>query len=66
MIQRINESFPKVLELVESGYTIAKALNKLGLNRGKFYEVLSATQKAELQMVKTANAEFGNVWQHGR
>jgi len=62
MIKLVNERFPKVIELVENGRTIAEALAKSGLNRGKFYEAISPAQKAELQLVKTAHAEKGVRW----
>ena len=57
----VHENFSKVIGLVEEGTTICKALDKLGLNRTIFYKVITPKQKAELQMVKTANAEFGNI-----
>lgn len=57
----VNDNFSKIIGLVENGTTIYKALDKLGINRTKFYEIITPSQKAELQMVKTANAEFGNI-----
>lgn len=57
----VHENFSKVIELVEEGTTICKALDKLNLNRTIFYKVITPKQKAELQMAKTANAEFGNI-----
>jgi DNA-directed RNA polymerase subunit N (RpoN/RPB10) len=62
LIKSINDKFPQVIEQVENGKTIAEALTSLGINRGAFYKIISPKQKVELQMAKTANAEFGVYW----
>jgi len=59
----INDNFPKVILMVEQGYNISVALDKLGINRSTFYRGITKQQKAELQMTKTANAEFGVSWE---
>jgi DNA-directed RNA polymerase subunit N (RpoN/RPB10) len=60
----INDNFPKVISMIENGLNIFEALDKLGINRSTFYRGITETQKAELQMTKTANAEFGVSWQN--
>ena len=62
MVTMEKELFPKVIEMVEQGYNISVALDKLGINRSTFYRGITKEQKAELQISKTSNAEYGVSW----
>ena len=55
----INRDFPKVISMVEDGYTISKALSKIGINRKTFYRHLTKEQKCLLGMAKTQNTKYG-------
>ncbi len=55
----VSGSFSKVISMVEDGYNIYTALEKLGINRTTFYANISKQQKSELQMAKTLNTKFG-------
>ena len=52
-------SFDKVLSIIEDGYSISKALEKLSINRTVFYANISLNQKRELQLAKTATTKYG-------
>jgi hypothetical protein len=54
----INNNFSKVISLIENGYTICEALDKININRTDFYNHLSKTQKLELRFVKTLNRKY--------
>lgn len=54
----VAESYPNVLKLVEQGLTIRQALNKLNVCSSNFYKHITKDQKAELKMIKTANAKY--------
>lgn len=55
----VSGSFSKVISMVEDGYNISEALDKLGINRTIFYANISKKQKSELQIAKTLNTKFG-------
>ena len=55
----VSGSFSKVISMVEDGYNIYEALDKLGIDRTVFYANISKQQKSELQMAKTLNTKFG-------
>ena len=56
----IEDIFPKVITMVENGYTISKALNILKANRLSFYKSLNKEKKLLLRITKTANAQYSN------
>ena len=55
----VSGSFSKVISMVEDGYNVYDALNKLGIDRTLFYKLITKQQKTELQMAKTLNTKFG-------
>ena len=55
----VSRNFPKVISMVESGENIYEALNKIGIDRGLFYRLITKQQKVELQMAKTLNTKYG-------
>ncbi len=55
----VQESFAKVILMVEDGWDISKALINLKIDRGTFYYHISKLQKAELDMAKTLNTKYG-------
>ena len=55
----VSGSFSKVISMVEDGYNIYEALDKLGINRTIFYANISEKQKSELKIAKTLNTKFG-------
>lgn len=44
--------FIRILELVESGVTVSKALKIMGINRSKFYRSITDEQKRLLEEAK--------------
>jgi hypothetical protein len=55
----VSGSFSTVILMVEDGWNISTALEKLGISRAKFYKEISVEQKCLLDMVKTANTKYG-------
>jgi hypothetical protein len=55
----LSDIFSKVISMVEDGYNIYEALEKLNIDSSSFYRNISKHQKSELQMVKTLNTKFG-------
>ena len=53
-----DEVYIKVLSMVNEGLNISDALKTLKYDRGIFYQKISKAQKAELQIAKTAQAEY--------
>lgn len=62
----VSGSFPKVISMVEDGYNIYEALDKLGICRSTFYRHLSKEQKCLLDMAKTLNTKYGVGSKGGR
>jgi len=58
----VNNAFPKLISMVEGGYNISVALNKLGIDRSTFYKCITKEQKSELRLIKTSNAIYGISW----
>lgn len=57
--EMIKRNYSKLISMVEDGYNISDALNKLKMCRTTFYKCITKEQKAELKMIKTANSTFG-------
>lgn len=56
----IEDIFPKVITMVENGFTITEALNILKVNKLTFYKKLNKEKKLLLRITKTANAQYSN------
>lgn len=54
----VKDAFKKLFPLIEEGLTIKQACKVIGLDTRKLYLNMTAAQKAELQMVKTANRVY--------
>lgn len=55
----VSGSFSTVISMVEQGWSISKALAKLGINSGEFYRKITKEQKCLLGIAKTANTKYG-------
>lgn len=55
----VSGSFSKVISMVEDGYNIYEALDKLGISRSTFYRKITKEQKCLLDMAKTQNTKYG-------
>lgn len=50
--------FSTVLEMVEKGFTIRKALKRLNISISAFYRSISRQQQLELSSIKKLNAKY--------
>jgi hypothetical protein len=55
----IDNSFSTVISMIENGYNISEALNKLGIAKPTFYRHITKEQKCLLDIAKTANTKYG-------
>ena len=58
----VNNNFKKIISMIESGYNIVEAVEKLGIDRSVFYQNITQEQRAEVAMAKTLNVKYGNRW----
>lgn len=60
----IKAQFPKVLSLVEDGFQIYQALNKLNISRAAFYKAITERQKAQLGEANALKAQGSRTYDY--
>lgn len=55
----INIIFNDVIKMVEDGYLISKALNKMNIDRSWFYKKITPKQKSLLDIAKVSHTVYG-------